>query len=117
MKSDRQETEERQANDFAIELLTGDPNTKFAPRYSWLNANDLAENARSLGEEMHIDPGVIALNYAWNQGFIQVGQAALKVLEPEADAAVIFREQYSRLDLDSLPDDSRRVFDCLTMPA
>ena len=97
-----------------MELLLGNPNTKFAPRFSWLTAAELAENAQSLGEELSIDPGVIALNYAWNQGFMEVGTAALNLLVPDADAAAQFRSHYHNLDLDSLPEDSRRVFECLT---
>ena len=114
VQSDVQEKQEREANDFAVELLAGNRNTKLAPRFSWLTAADLADSARSLGKELAIDPGVIALNYAWNQGFMQVGTAALNLLVPEADAASQFRAHYPLLDLDSLPEDSRRVFECLT---
>jgi Zn-dependent peptidase ImmA (M78 family) len=108
------ETEEREANDFAVELLTGDPNMAFTPGRSWLNAHDLAESARSLGARLKIDPGHIALNYSWQQEFIQVGSAALNELSPDANSAALYRSRYSHLDLDSLTDDNRQLFDCLT---
>ncbi len=109
-----QESDEQAADSFAVELLTGNPYMKFSPLSSWLNAHELAESARSIGSELRIDPGIIALNYAWNQGFIQVGMAALNELEPDGDAGSLFKEQYSRLDLENLPEDTRRVFESLT---
>lgn len=74
--------EEAEANWFAVELLTGKPDKAYwAPRS--LTATQLAEGARMAGMRDKVDPGVVALNYAWNQGTWEVGMGALKILEPK----------------------------------
>jgi len=105
---------EREANEFAVALLAGNPNIKFAPTASWLTAEELAESARSLGEQMRIDPGYVALNYAWNQKLMAVGIGAVNHLYPNANVFDSYRKYYDSLDFECVPDDSAHFFDSLT---
>lgn len=104
-----QDDEEMQANTFAVELLTGRPDCRFVPSGPWPNARELAEDARQLGRQRMIDPGHIVLNYAHAMGnsFFAVGNAALKVLDPHADAVGLVRTKLAEcLDWSRLPEDS-----------
>lgn len=104
-----QDDEERQANAFALELLTGKTNCRIVPSGRWPNAHDLAQEARQLGRQRMIDPGHIVLNYAHTMGhsFFAVGNAALKLLEPRADAVRLVRAKLAQdLDWSRLPEDS-----------
>lgn len=84
--------EEAEANWFAVELLTGKPDKAYwAPRS--LTAAQLAERARMAGRRDKVDPGVVALNYAWNQGTWEVGMGALKILEPEPRGMLLLQQR------------------------
>ena len=84
--------EEAEANWFAVELLTGKPDKAYwAPRS--LTASQLAERARMAGRRDKVDPGVVALNYAWNQGTCEVGMGALKILEPEPKGMLLLQQR------------------------
>jgi hypothetical protein len=84
--------EEAEANWFAVELLTGKPDKAYwAPRS--LTAAQLAEGARMAGRRDKVDPGVVALNYAWNQGTWEVGMGALKILEPEPKGMLLLQQR------------------------
>ncbi len=84
--------EEAEANWFAVELLTGKPDKAYwAPRF--LTAAQLAEGARMAGRRDKVDPGVVALNYAWNQGTWEVGMGALKILEPEPKGMLLLQQR------------------------
>ncbi|MFO0954369.1 MAG: ImmA/IrrE family metallo-endopeptidase [Isosphaeraceae bacterium] len=101
--------EEDAANQFAIELLTGDPRICYRTSGRWPNALQLASAARETGKERGVDPGHIVLNYAHTMGkdFFPVANAALAELEPKKDAMKIVRQQMAaHLDWSSLPEDS-----------
>jgi hypothetical protein len=84
--------EEAEANWFAVELLAGDPDRAYwVPRF--LTASQLAEGARMAGRRDKVDPGVVALNYAWNQGTWEVGMGALKILEPEPKGMLLLQQR------------------------
>jgi hypothetical protein len=84
--------EEAEANWFAVELLTGKPDKAYwAPRS--LTAAQLAEGARMAGRRDKVDPDVVALNYAWNQGTWEVGMGALKILEPEPKGMLLLQQR------------------------
>lgn len=109
VERDSQDDEEKQANDFAIELLTGRAERRFITTGAWPNAQELAEKAKQLGQQLLIDPGHIALNYAHSMGksFFAVGNAALKLLDPHADAVGMVRTKMAeRLDWSRLPEES-----------
>jgi hypothetical protein len=104
-----QDREEADANAFAVELLTGNAESRFHTSGSWPNAQQLAEVAKSIAREARIDPGHIVLNYAHTMGktFWPVANAALGLLEPRRDALKIVRAKMAEyLDWSSLPEDS-----------
>jgi hypothetical protein len=102
--------DEVEANQYAVALLTGNPNTAFTAS-SWLTTEMLAKSALSLSETNRIHPGVIALNYAKGKNFFPTAQAALALVDPDQNAVnTIRRKMLAYLDLDLLPEDSREFF-------
>ena len=102
--SDEQEDE---ANAFATELLTGKAGARYTALRS-LTAVELADIARQVAALRGVDPGVVALNYAWNKGHWGAGKGALKLIEPDANApATVCAAMLRGLDFHSMPSDSR----------
>jgi hypothetical protein len=88
--------EEAEANWFAVELLAGDPDRAYwVPRF--LTASQLAERARKVGERDGVDPGVVALNCAWNEGCWAMGMGTLKILEPEPKGMLLLQQRMLEL--------------------
>jgi hypothetical protein len=104
--------EEKEANDFAVKLLFGDN------QYSWgqmSSAVDLARTARKLGNQDRVDPGVVALNYAWQKSDWRIGTTALKIIEPNANAsAKINHFLNENLDWEELSKDSQEYLKLVT---
>jgi hypothetical protein len=99
---------EREANDFAIALITGN-STTIVPQARWPNAEALAGAAQHLGRQISVDPGHIVLNYAHSMpsNFWGVANAALKLIPATGDPATMIRERMSaNLDWSSLPTES-----------
>ncbi|MGK3988216.1 ImmA/IrrE family metallo-endopeptidase [Sorangium sp. So ce136] len=106
--------EETEANRFALELLCGGKSARFmvGQGHRWPNAQTLAADAKKLGRQCRIDPGHIILNYAHSMGegttssFWPVANAALKALEPHADAPARIRQKMAEhLDWQAIPED------------
>src|SRR5208337_644039 len=95
VEEESQDDEEKQANAFALELLTGRANCRIVPAGRWPNAHDLAEDAEKMGRQQMIDPGHIVLNYAHAMGnsFFAVGNAALNLLTSQANAVGLVRDK------------------------
>ncbi|MCY2965389.1 MAG: ImmA/IrrE family metallo-endopeptidase [Planctomycetota bacterium] len=113
------DTEERDANAFAIELLAGNSERRYAAGGRWPNAAQLADVALQLGRRQMVDPGHIALNYAHSMGkeFFPVGRAALNILAPNSNAIALVRDRLAAsLDWSLIPEDSSeflaRVTEC-----
>ena len=87
--------EEKAANVFALELLTGNPECQVFPVGARVSARALARAAYQAGVDEQIDPGHIVLNCAYQMGsdFFAVAKAALKLLEPQADAVGLVRSR------------------------
>ena len=117
VKLEAADAEEAEANAFAVELLSGDPDLRFSPPQYRINGAELAASARSIGKKYRIDPGFIALNYSHSQGFMPLGAAALNELTPEPDAFSLYKAPYDRLKMDDLTEDNRHVFERLTEAA
>jgi len=103
---DSLDEEERQANAFALELLSGDPDTRFKAADRWPKATGLAQEALRIGRQQRIDPGHVVLNYAHSmgKGFFPVANAALKILDPNPDGVGLIRKKMAAtLDWSSLP--------------
>jgi hypothetical protein len=82
------DAEEKAANAFALELLTGNPECQGFPVGPGVSARALAGAAYQAGVDEQVDPGHIVLNCAYQMGgdCFAVANAALKLLEPQADA-------------------------------
>jgi len=108
---DRKSTdeEEKTANNFALELLTGNPELEVFPVGRKASARALARAALQAGEKEQIDPGHIVLNCAFQMGgdFFAIANAALRLLEPHADAVASLRStMLANLDKTELPEDT-----------
>ncbi len=109
IEQDSTDVEERDANAFAMEILTGSPPKRFRASGAWPDAETLAAEARQIGRQEMIDPGHVVLNYAHSMGadFFPVAQLALARLYPGADAIRDIREKMAdTLDWSRLPEDS-----------
>jgi len=106
--------EEAEANWFAVELLTGKPDSAYwTPRF--LTASQLAQGAQKAGARDRVDPGVVALNYAWNEGNWAAGIGALKLLEPQPKGAQVIQYQMrASLDWSRLHEEEARLLLRLT---
>jgi hypothetical protein len=102
--------EETVANTFAIELLTGQPDTKVFTEGAKVSARGLYQAALEVGRHEYIDPGHIILNWANQKGgedSFAVANAALRLLEPQADAIGLVRSKMlTHLDKTKLPEDT-----------
>lgn len=98
--------EELEANRFAKEILTGSPNKQYVSKHN-LTALNLATVAKEICNRDRIDPGAVALNYAFGKGCWPVGMSALQILEPDANPAEAIRSKFiQRLNWNRLPEDT-----------
>ena len=109
--------EEIAANRFAIEVLAGDPGLSCSAGARWPTAQQLSGLARVAGLEHRVDPGVLVLNFGWTNDLWPLANAALKILEPDADAPAVIRAKMEEwLCWDRLPAESaaflRRITSC-----
>jgi Zn-dependent peptidase ImmA (M78 family) len=98
--------DEQDANEFAHELVAN--KMKFSSSIL-IRGEELAQAAKKLGKEHGVDPGFIALNYAWNHKQQPWGSAngALKCLAPQANALTLIQDEMRKhLNFDLLPEES-----------
>lgn len=118
-KESNVDAQESEANATAIEILTGNAETRYETSGRWPNAEKLAEIAKQYGLAHQIDPGHIVLNYSNNKGssFLALGNAALRLISPHADAPKALHEQMaSNLDWSGIPEDSSEFLMRVTSP-
>jgi Zn-dependent peptidase ImmA (M78 family) len=70
-RSEVKDQQEKEANQSALEILTGSPNIQFRHDDQYIDAESLAKMARNTALETKIDPAVIVQNFTW--GRIQQG--------------------------------------------
>ncbi|PMB10304.1 ImmA/IrrE family metallo-endopeptidase [Fischerella thermalis CCMEE 5273] len=102
------DSDERQADMFAIELLNGRKNATYTVLDNRVNFRELAESAFQFGKAHYIDPGHIVLNFANHTGKWGVGNAAAKLLQGENPSAstVINEAMWREIDTEALPPDT-----------
>ena len=102
------DSDERAADMFAIELLNGRPNATYTLLDNQANFRELAHVAYEFGKANQIDPGHIGLNFAKQSGKWDVGIAAAKVLQGENPPAsvVISEAMWGGIDPEALPMDT-----------
>jgi Zn-dependent peptidase ImmA (M78 family) len=99
--------DERAANRFALELLTGDPECKIVPTGRNLNGDELATSAIHYGEKNQIDPLHIVLNYAYSKKHWAVASAAINKIAKNTptDQEILHAALLQSLELDDLNED------------
>lgn len=99
--------DERAANRFAMELLSGDPECKIVPRGRNLNGDELATAAILYGEKNKIDPLHIVLNYGYSQKHWGAAHAAINKIAKNAqtDQEILHTALLQSLELDDLNED------------
>ena len=108
--------EEKQADEFACELLTGHKSPAFQSS-SNLRGQELAQAAYKFGCENQIDPGTVALCYGYYKKLFGSAQAALNILEQDQGAHhLIAQALQDHLDVDNLPEPAERFLSILTAP-
>jgi hypothetical protein len=109
--TEEKDAEERAADAFALELLTGEANPRILPDPEGAapSAGALAKVARERGPGLGIEPGTLALCYGSTTGEWDVAYGALKGLYPEERPAwsAINQLAIDQLETASLPFDSR----------
>ena len=109
VSQDNRDTQEEEANAFAVEILTGKPDIRYQAA-SNLNAEQLAERALMVERRDKVDAGFVALNYVRNrgQGYFALGNKALEHLPNAGDpVALIQAKTRERLNWEELSRDSR----------
>lgn len=99
--------DERAANRFAMELLTGDPECKIVPRGRNLTGDELATAAMLYGEKNQIDPLHIVLNYAYSKKHWGAAIIAIKLIAKNTptDQEILQAALLQSLVLDNLKED------------
>lgn len=93
-KPNEKDEQEKQANSFAIELLTGSENTSYHSNGKPLKGTELAKAAEQKSIECKVDPGHIALNWGHTTEYWGSAKTALNILYPAPDW-----EEYIKLKL------------------
>ena len=101
--------EEREADAYALELLTGSPTPLIEVTEERYSASQLAKAVSVAAQEHAIDPAVLALCAAHRDGRWSQAFGALKILAGEDDIPARINElAVTQIDLDSLSPDNRR---------
>jgi hypothetical protein len=108
------DADERQANDFAFELLGGRPPRRLPLVGNW-KAPALAERARVLGNAAQVDAGHLALVYAMQMNRAPLGRAAINLLGPRENAIEMIRSRLiEHVDGSALSEEKRDLLGRLT---
>jgi hypothetical protein len=102
------DSDERAADMFAIELLNGRENATYSLSEDRVNFRELADIAYKFGKEKQIDPGHIVLNFANQSGKWGIGIAAAKLLQGDNPPASKFISEamWGGIDIEALPTDT-----------
>lgn len=102
--------EERAADRFALELLTGDPNFTVVPEIRHYSATEVASAATEQCRELAVDPGILTLCLAYSTKRWPQSMAALKKIPEQhlpEDVGIRINEIASQqIDWDTLSDES-----------
>lgn len=108
--------EERTADEFACELLTGNPKPTLPQQYG-LTAPKLVHLASDLGARRHVDPGLVALIYGRSADRWAVAENALKQMGLTQGAhAIVQNALAERWSDDDLTDTQAHFVEQLVLP-
>lgn len=108
--------EEREADAFALELLTGDPEpTVLATGPGWAHGGALAHAALESADALRIEPGTLALCFGHSTGDWQTANAALSHIYADPQPVWTYVNAIARrqLDLGELPNDAVDFLDAV----
>jgi len=99
--------DERAANRFALELLTGDPEKRIRPAGRNLRINELAGAALAFAQNHKIDPTHVAMNYGFTTKHWPVANGAVGIIEhgKPTDCEVLKEALFRNLDQDEMKED------------
>ena len=99
--------EERAADAYALELLTGEPAPKVLPLKDRYSASELARVALASAHQLQIEPGTLALCFGYSTGDWGTASSALSRIY--AEAKPVWQEinalAAAQMRLDGLPDE------------
>jgi Zn-dependent peptidase ImmA (M78 family) len=108
------DSEEREATEFALELITGNINPNFITS-TIDSAFKLYNLSKQAGTQFKMDPGIVCLNYAFRHKNYPIAESTLKMLYPNANAILQVKEKMkSNLDFSSLSEENLDFFFRLT---
>lgn len=107
LENDRDDPEEIAADRFALEVLTGKPDTYVGTEAERYTANALALSIFRSFEDLHIEPGTLALCFGHATGEWQKANAAMKIIYKRSLPvwAEINKLATNELNWTALPDD------------
>lgn len=106
--------EETEANEYALELLTGKPKIQYTGS-TRLNPAVLVEKATTQGRAEGTDAGALILNYAKTTKEWGTAMSALKLVEPKPNAiALIHQKMCQRLDWERTSDANQEFLQRVT---
>lgn len=99
--------DERAANAYALELLTGDAQKRIKPASRNLRIPELARAALAYGEKNHIDPTHVAMNYGYTTGHWGVANGAVALIGKDdlTDCQLLKEALFQHLDEREVKDD------------
>lgn len=98
--ADGEDEEEREADAFALELLTGRPDpTVLATGPGWAHGRALAHAALESADDLRIEPGTLALSFGHSTGDWQTANAALGHIYPDAQPVWTYVNAVARQQL------------------
>lgn len=114
--SDAEDQEERDADAYALELLTGNPAPTVLPTGpGWAHGRALAQAALDTAQDLQIEPGTLALCFGHSTGDWQTANAALSHIYADARPVWIHVNAIARHQLESsdLPLDAFEFLDAV----
>ena len=99
--------EESQADEFALEVLTGQPRPTILPSDDRYSARELARVALEAGPDLRIEPGTLALCFGYSTGDWATANAAIRQIyeSPKPVSKEINSLARSQLVAGKIPDD------------
>jgi len=109
------DVEEAAADEFAFELLTGNPKFTVDGPLTRGTADELAKTALQAGGQLQVDPGFLVLCFGRTTGRWPVAVAALKELKDQAGSVprLINAALRGQLDMDLLSFDDQAYIDAV----
>jgi hypothetical protein len=114
--SDAEDQEERDADAYALELLTGNPAPTVLPTGpGWAHGRALAQAALDAAHDLQIEPGTVALCFGYSTGDWRTANAALGHIYTDAKPVWTYVNAIARRQLESgdLPLDALEFLDAV----